>query len=405
MTIAIALAALDVEPTFLTPVSPDVSSIGSVGGLTSMLFVFVVAGILPAAFAFYLHHMSDRYRRRAAHAAAVEAGGAPVVTGVATIEGVVVFDEGEDAAVRIAIHQTGTVSTGKNGESHVWSETSREAMQVPFYVQQASGDLVRVEPDDSVLLVDTLDSGTRSSPTTRTRTAELALGERVFVTGEWAEGFNPRAASSTAFRGGTGPVFRSPKGERMLISARPLTERHATRAAFYARWRNVLVAFFIATHGLFFLKFDVMLFFGEKGWATFTGSREYESHSKSAIVQHYEIQVKLSDADAAPVFFETDPVTYGTLRTEAARSAQVSGAVPVLVPVRFLPSARARAWFTMTIGHEATLHAAQLLVYVLLLGLVVGLFRQGSRRAQPWFEKARLDEAGKGPLFPEVADE
>jgi hypothetical protein len=151
-----------------------------------------------------------------------------------TLTGRVDVDDG-DIAIEIAIHQELHEWRGKGNElRRVWEERSRSIVVRPFHLVLANGERVRVEPDESVLLVNKLEMR-QPADRKRTRSATLERGDAVSVSGVLrlrqgpsAEGAVYRTAVSEAL------VLAPPIYERMVASVEPLASRHRRRAMFHA---------------------------------------------------------------------------------------------------------------------------------------------------------------------------
>ncbi|MFO0678748.1 MAG: hypothetical protein U0169_19605 [Polyangiaceae bacterium] len=386
------------EPAVTSPLAPlaeDVTTRMSMGPTASVIVAYGFGFLAFAALALYAHHRFDQSRRRERHAKDVAAGTTTELDGLTTAHGVVSFDDGQDAAVRVAIHQDGVTRKGKHGPHHSWSESRREITLRPFYLLLDGGSMVRVEPEGRTVLVDDLDAGTRTGKNSRVRVAELSQNEAAYVTGEAVRGFNPRAADGTAFRGGTGMVLGPPKGQPMFISTRPLTERHAQRASFFRGWRNGIVAAILLFQGVVFAKFTMLQFFGENLQAPVTANRYYTTRNKSSTVPHYEITVRVDPVSGSTSAFELDLGDY----ERVVRARSVAGSdQPVLVPIRVAKFARSVA----DVGHVATIHVgAGVLVWVVLGGLAVGMWAHGQSR-RPWYLRDKVNETGTGKHFPDA---
>lgn len=154
-------------------------------------------------------------------------------------------DEEPDApAVRVAIEQR-----RESGAAHLWTETSREITARPFHLTLASGEPLRVVPDEHVLLASPLDPAAHDWRVVRQRVAEVRPGDEVFVSGVLSREPTPFAETG-GYRGGAMMhVLRRAPREPMVISTRSPAERFRRTAAHHAVTAAALAISLAAVHG------------------------------------------------------------------------------------------------------------------------------------------------------------
>ncbi len=147
------------------------------------------------------------------------------------LHGKVECEDGAKAAVRVEIVQEGKEEKSDGHEHVVWTEQRRKVVARPFYVIEASGRRVRVEPGDDVhLLSDQLSAGKRVDSTHRQRVARLRPGQSVFASGEIVIAKDPSGVPD-GYRGQSGtPILRRPRGKSMILSTEPLGKSLDARA-------------------------------------------------------------------------------------------------------------------------------------------------------------------------------
>ena len=165
--------------------------------LTTSLVVALFGWVLLGGLLAYFWHRRTRHLRLAREADDAQSrADRPLAAGDAVLAGTV-LDEGEGAAVTVRIHQRGEEKSRKGRWNHEWTETHREVTARPFHVVLASGERVRVEPDERVFLVDKLDGITKDPEgNKRCRSATLTRDERVYVTGTLVRAPNPPPGAS-----------------------------------------------------------------------------------------------------------------------------------------------------------------------------------------------------------------
>jgi hypothetical protein len=202
----------------------------------SLLFVYVLGlggGLGVMAFAWIWR---GRHRQRAADAAEAAKGahGKPR-RGPVCLAGVVVpLDDDVRPLVRVSIRQRGKEWRQKGRWRTGWREVARQTEARPFLLRLEGGGEVRVEPNEQVLLVDQLTEIVRDARDARRRIANVHPGEKVYVTGVYQPGGG--GVEAGPFRGDGGPGrLVPPRGDRMLVSTEPPTERHQRRARVHHR--------------------------------------------------------------------------------------------------------------------------------------------------------------------------
>lgn len=218
--------------------------------------------------------------------------------GVQYVRGKVVLD-GAEPPVCVRIHQTAEKHTQYGYRVERWYELSRNVSSRPFYLEHASGELIRVEPGQEVFLVDALSRVAEQSETRRTRIAELTEGEMASIRGVLAEGKHDRMRSSEAYR--TAPrgwILRPIGSEKMLISTEPLEDRHRKRRIFHAVWMTAF-AIGIVVFGL--LNHPMVAWMFGRGQVVHANIDETATWTASdgedgGLTVHYAMRGRLEDA-------------------------------------------------------------------------------------------------------------
>ncbi len=317
--------------------------------------------------------MQRHHARRARDAAATPLAG-PLRPGPAVIGGRV-DDEGAEPAITIGIEQQGSERRNNGSWSHLWRESRREISVRPFYIVRTSGERVRVEPDESVFLVDKLDGIEVRGVATRARTATLVADETVFACGTLTAGFDPKQGGYRDT--GSALVLRPTRGSRMLISTEPLAQRHAAAARRDLGFAAVMLAVLLLAHGVLFLRFDALALFGKRVDAEIIGvdtHREPSSSKSSSWEQHYVVY-------AAKLYDECSADFYRSAKAGTVQRA------PFLVAGRF-----------RQIGARPTESIETLRWFIVLsigfLSLLVSLYR----KMRPWWDQPKVIDRGNGRL-------
>jgi len=333
----------------------------------------------------YLLLMRARHARRAATAEREQGrANARLAPGAAVIAGRVI-DNGHGPAVTVRIHQDGYQRSSKGSYYHHWKESARDVTVRPFYVARASGELVRVVPDERVFLVDRLDGIVDEDGVERrrrTRTATLTTGEPVYVTGILAWGIDPQ--QSGGYRGaGRALIMTPPARGRMLISTEPLIGRHLHAARVHGKLALVTVVALLLAHGGYFLRYHALALFGRPVDAVVTDRRTWQVWHKPKTgsgywVHHYAVSAR-------------DPATDAWFDEECSASyhdvARAGDTVPFLVAGPFAQLGLVPRQNAVKLGIFVTL----VLIYALV---IVGVL-QGAR---PWWDRRRIVDAGSGRL-------
>jgi hypothetical protein len=239
-----------------------------------------------------------------------------------------------------------------------------------------SGERVRVEPSEDVFLVDRLDGLEARGENKRVRLARLTPGEPVYVVGTATRGFDPMLAGYRD--GAVGYVVRPTRGERMLLSTDPLTERHREQSRHDTRAAGLIILGLLITHGLVFLRAWTLLVGGHVVWAPVTNAYETQSRGRSkGTVAHLTV----SPEGHAPIDVATRTECYWR-----AKDGQL-GHVPLMQAGPF-----------EQIGDVPAISFVTALVYptVALFGLMLVLAWRSTKR--PWYLWRKLDEGAAGPL-------
>lgn len=293
---------------------------------------------------------------------------APNAPGRACIHGTVERAPGASLTLSVAIRQQGRNFKGKRDQwTHAWSEISRAVHASPFYVRDAQGERIRVEPDDKTLLVDKLDRTVRHSATIRERFADLSEGEVVYVVGELARGRDPAAGGYRDAE--SARVMRPPRGDRLIVSTEPLGARFERDAAQNRGW-GLFCLGFIAVFAVVDIGFHARVFAGHVANGTVVEATAHDGKSSFC-----DLEVELANEERVEV----------STQRSVCRNAVIGQRVPVYVVGA---SSFAHA------GRAPALHLASAVVAFIVLVLTVLLYHL---RTRPWYE-GKVVDSGSGKL-------
>lgn len=358
------------------------------GPLTTSLLVGLFGWALPGGLLAYFWHRRTRQLRLAREADDAQwKANRPLAAGAAVLAGTV-LDEGEGAAVTVRIHQRGEEKRHKGAWQHSWTETHREVTARPFHVLRASGERVRVEPDERVSLVDKLDGITQDPESkTRCRTATLTRDERVYVVGTLVHAQDPpRGAGGDP---GTTLVMRPPRGEAMLISTEPLADRHARAGQSYLFLALVTLVVLAITHGAYLSDYYALQLRGHRVEARITGTRTFDVWEKPKgspghNVSHYVIQAR-------------DPQTGAELEAESSQSFYLAAQSQKVTTVPFMVAGSIHQLGAAPTESEASLLFLGVLSIGYAIFCAVALAHQ-----RPWWARKRVIDTGSGRLAPDT---
>jgi len=353
----------------------------------ALLFFFVVlpCGLIGGWSLFWwLQH-----RKRAAVERAFDPK-APLANGHAVIVGQVELEPGATGpAIQLAIQQEGKDIKVKHGWSHSWTERSREVRVRPFWVRRFTGELVRVEPDERVVLRDDLSRVERRSHAERVRFAELTPGETVHVSGSLF-GANPSGTGAAYRAAATEPVLRPGRIGPMVVSTERPGATSSERAAFHRGWLVGVAVLALALPTVVFPTVALLGLTGQTVRARPAATRHWQvyhkpKHGYGYYVQHYGLRSVREVGGGAQVL--TDECS------EAVWSCAQSRACP---EVRYTVSALSDGVVQIGVDGQLTDGRAILLGVVaaaLLLAYPFSVF--GSR---PWYLQRRIVDSGTGKI-------
>lgn len=249
---------------------------------------------------------------------------APLTPGGRFVAGVVEYAQGESVAVDVTVTQRGTEHVNKNQYSYEWHEVGRSVRARPFYLRHMSGQRVRVEPPQHIVLVDRLDQRSWQLPLERRVRAALTLGEFAVVEGQLRQGLDPESTSaSQGYRdGNTGWVMGPRPDGGMEASTESLARRHELRAR--GMLRAALGAVALCTLGAIpSIGFWSRVLMGEDRPAEFIGTTSWiVRSSKGGRSYHYGIRVHEPSLSNVIQRYEIDRDDYNALE-RGERPAQV----------------------------------------------------------------------------------
>ena len=334
---------------------------------------------VPLLFAAALSIVALRHRltqRAAARSGRLARERGVIEPGPTLLHGRVELEGGAGSVIELAITQVGVEVRGKKKVVRTrWTEVERQLNVRPFMLVLASGQRVRVEPDQGVRLVDDLDAGVRTSADTRVRTGRLEHGEAVYVSGVLERGVDPRAG----YRGESDVlILRPPKRHRMLLSTRPLEHEARRRGRQSLRGASLTVLATVATLAALHWPF-LALAHGHRLTTGVVLDKTIEHDDETRRLVTVEV------ADDGYVFREVlEERDYERIE----RGARV-------------PLVQSTEWTEYAQLGQAPAEPLQLLLMTLawLIALAVG-FEYIRRRSIPWYEQARVEQTVAGPRPP-----
>jgi hypothetical protein len=321
--------------------------------------------------------------------------------GPVVLEGEVSYATEANHAMFVEFIQEGAESESSGTWSYRWTERARRLTIAPFYLESASGR-VRVEPEpgraqlaDSLegkILVPTAEELRHVTPIDaraplRKRIATLVPGERVWVVGALARGYDPEAnaggppANSRSYRENAPPEGLVLRGDpSLLVSSIPLEKHFAARARMHGRDRFAYALFALAPFAILARYVDRALGVPVTGRVTQV--------------------IDLSDDDGAVTGHRlTVDTPIRTVVTEVGASvdARVGNTVTLRLG-RESHNAGPTAAFT---PHEAGLLLAGWFCFTL-----IALLLRARGRVLPWYrsEKALLVDTGTGRLADSIQE-
>ncbi|MBW2527486.1 MAG: hypothetical protein JRI23_25110 [Deltaproteobacteria bacterium] len=294
------------------------------------------------------------------------------------VYGEVTAIDGADEAVLFVVEQDGTYHEGAVD----WLESARRTTVHPFTLELASGQRLRVEPDDAARLIDGLDEVEVTGEGQRERRARLTVGQRVYVSGQLTRGVDPGAG----YRGGKDRlVLRPPSRGRMLISFGTQHQPFERRARSARTWIIVFAAYLVTLSWFHNFPHWITFLRGDTAPAAVVTQGMRRSQSPNSAVKG---EVPFVNARTLEGGYQVTSELYGA----DARLLVVGSRIPVVFHPRWLPQAQ--------VGQRPTQENVILLVNLFLGGLVVLAFviaRLGEDT--PLWARRRADRT-QGPLPP-----
>ncbi len=293
------------------------------------------------------------------------------------LHGRVEYAQGQDLAVRVCVEQLGSESESSGSWTVTWSEHRRIVEVAPFYVVHASGDRVRVEPNDRTQLAGMVLGGvaSRADATHRTRVTTLAPDQSVWITGMLDKDTDPERAGG--YRGSRGWVMRPKRGEPMVVSTVPPEDRLRLNARRATRWA---IVFGVVLVGMLLVHtpYHALVLSGHSTSAHVTGKR-VETSSDSDDTYVLDMRV-----DGPRPFDDTWNVTSASFEAVAKDETLPAYASFGLVSTS-LP------------GHEPRLMFVPGLVTT-IAWLVLAIIAAIGDRAKLWYEGAPVNDTQSGRL-------
>jgi hypothetical protein len=361
-----------IPPTAFGPLVGWVFCVGVLGLGAGSLIVF-----------FFLRARSLVRAQEREHALLHDGAEKPLTIGSArVVKGRVEVDGADDVAVGVEITQVVRNHTSKGNRWHTWEEAYRRVRSKPFYLVRGDGQTVYVEPGESALVVDSLETKYPTDmPIGRVRWADVRREEIFYAYGDLVEGLHPRAQEG--YRGGPGWMLRRPPSGRMLLATEAIRDRYKGRVSFLRRAGLFLAVTFCALHAVFTAPFVAASLFGTHTTAEVTSSGQYMTRTKGNTTTHYWITVRADDGFTLKEYVERD--LYDVLANAKARG-------PVTVPLLRVGSWEGACF----VGDQPYVYGAW--VFFGTVGLVITLLvmRFTYTTSFAWYDRKKVNEHG-GP--------
>ncbi len=374
---------------------------GNLSSTATLLVVMLILAALGGSLAWAVYGWRAQQRSAAQALASVRSGALPA-RGAVVLHGTVETEEPSRPAITITLWELGTEQRTKNGWTHKWTEERRETRVEPFYLRLTGSPVttvVRVEPDDDVLLVDKLDSFELGNP--RIRRAELTNGEEAYVSGVIGRGFHPRvdsrrtadsadaatSAQGSAYRGGPsdGLVLRTGR-DRMLVSTEPLDRRYIRQARAHRLFVGILGLALALVSTIGFGPTIVTEVFGRPVDAEIASARHWTTSSKNGVRHHYSVVARYTAASGHVV----------TLTEDVNEELYDAWAAKRVSHIPFVVAFDDPGYSSL--GTRVTVDLARALAAGIVALAALLFYRASLRGALEWFDKARVVTHGAGRL-------
>lgn len=358
------------------------------GSGVSLAYLVGVPALLLTIFAVSLWRTLVHVRL--ARAARAEASAAPpLVRGPAILVGRVRAPSAEPV-VQLTIQQDGTDHGRRGQPQHTWTESSRQTSVKPFVLELEDGSQVRVVPTERIAFLDTLELlRAPDARATRTITARLSRGDRVYVEGELAlePATDPKAAPVWTLR---------PGRPAMLVSTEAPDARHERRLTFWLP--SALFAFLI---GMTFVTLTwlhdwPLLLSPVCVQAEVTALPHWVTHSRRGGTHyHWAVEGRITSACDERQDLDWLPARgleiEGELAWSSWRQLHLGDRIPVTM-------SRSRPSVYVLGLTEGAVEPVELQLTLLCLALLLAGLYALHRRSLAWYEKRRVTHTGVGTL-------
>ncbi|EYF06063.1 hypothetical protein [Chondromyces apiculatus] len=371
----------------MNPAVPEL--LDRLDGPVTAFLVYGVGGLLLAAHVAFALYRWFFHRRAEAQARAEEAKAPSLAPGFTSLCGVVETD-GEEAAITLTLWEEGTEWHHKGSWHHRWRERSRAMEARSFTLRLASGERVRVVPDERVIYVDSLQIRLFTGAE-RERTAELKAGQEVRVDGMLLRNRASQRAESV-YRGGEAPRYtlRGGRAEPLQVAVGGLSGGHQRWATWY-RWAALVLGATLASVQLLaYGPYHALRAAGQVVEASIVDGEVYTTATRSGGRMHFGLKATFKDArgKAHALSDEVPRATY-----EAARDRTLQTIPFLVVP-----------WDAEIhqVGTTPALSNGRGMLGHLAVVVAILLFWVMRRQVMPWYEQRRVVERGPGSLASSV---
>jgi len=351
----------------------------------SAFCVFVVAGLLLGGHFAFAVLRAVHHGRAAAQARASEAQPSALRPGRAFLRGTVETDD-ERPAIVLTLFEVGHEWRDKEFWVHLWRERSRHIEVRPFTLRLPTGETVRVLPDESMRLIDALETQFFSGAD-RERRAEIVAGEQVCIEGVLL--WKRQTQGGGMYRGGddgAGFVLRRSRTEPMLVASGHLSPVHQRCRSWYRKAALALGVLVFLVHAGLFPAYPWLLVSGRAAIARVTGQETYTAREGRRPVTRHKLIAVIERSDGPPVTVEgaVAPAIHGMAKRGELRE----------VMARFVPSRP----HIHHLGAAPTVSEVSGHGSLVLCIVAVGLFWLLRVLTAPWYDQQRVTSGGTGSL-------
>ena len=284
--------------------------------------------------------------------------------------------------IELTVTQEGKQYRGKNGPYIVWREVGRTLTERPFMMHTDGDDQVYVVPGGRVDLIDRLEEAHHIGPRTRTRSARIIEGEKIWLRGELRQ---EGGAAAGPYRGGSSRAWtmRPPARGALFVSSEPVDADRRKAARGHAIFALVFLVSLLLVQGAVFSEFRALRAHG------------VVTQGRILARNHWTVRHKDNDYPRYAFTVAYDPPgEHHTLHAETNFDAFRAHLDDALVPLVYLPERPT----VMQLGSADEVGASFVILPLCLLfffSLVVYLVFASMR---PWWRRKTVIDRVAGTL-------